>query len=107
MSVKDLTKTIVNISRGISNIDINRIFGSLNKDDMNVNFVGVSPSDKIYKFVSFDRMMTGKKDPFLISNTDRSDKKGTHWWSIFDIEPKMSFFLFDSFGAECLKKFII
>ena len=98
--MKDLTKTIVNISRGISNIDINRIFGSLNKDDMNVNFVGVSPSDKIYKFVNFDRMITGKKDPFLISNTDRSDKKGTHWWSIFDIEPKMSFFCLIRLGLN-------
>ena len=30
---------------------------------------------------------TGKY-PFLIANTDSSDKEGTHWWSIRDIEPK-------------------
>ena len=67
------------MSRGISNIDINRIFSSLNNDDINVNFGGVFPSDKINKFVSFDKMMTRRKYPFLISNTNRSGKKGMHW----------------------------
>ena len=51
--------------------------------------------------------MTGRNYPFLISNTDSSDKKRMHWWSIFDIEPKNEFFLFDSFGIETLKNFII
>ena len=51
--------------------------------------------------------MTGRKYPFLILNTDRSDKKGTHWCSIFNIQPKNEFFLFDSFGIEGLKNFII
>ena len=30
-----------------------------------------------------------------------------HWWSIFDIEAKNESFLFDSFGIEGLKNFII
>ena len=95
------------MSRSISNIDINRIFSCLNNDDINANFVGVFPLDKINKFASFGKMMTGRKYPFLISNTDRSDKKGMHWWNIFDIEPKNEIFLFDSFGVEELKNFII
>ena len=28
------------------------------------------------------------KYPFMISNTDRSDKDGTHWWNILDLHPK-------------------
>ena len=40
----------------------------------------------------FERMMPGKKYPFIISNTDRSDKNGTHWWSILNISPKSDYF---------------
>ena len=47
------------------------------------------------------------KYPFIIANTDDSDKKGTHWWSISNIEPKNEIFFFDSFGLEGLKQFII
>ena len=43
----------------------------------------------------------------LISNTDRSDKQGTDWWSILDLYPKKEFFLFYSFGLKGLKNFII
>lgn len=50
-------------------------------------------------------MMTGRKYPFLLLNTDRLDKKSTHWWSTFNIQPKNQFFLFDSFGIEGLKQF--
>lgn len=48
-----------------------------------------------------------KKNPFLISNTDRSDKGGTHWWRIMNISPKGDLFLFDSYGIEGLKHFIV
>ena len=47
------------------------------------------------------------KYPFIIMNTDRSDKSGTHWWSFLDLHPKKEIFLFDSFGFTGLKKFII
>ena len=40
-------------------------------------------------------------------NTDRSDKKGTHWWSFLDLHPRKEIFLFDSFGFEGFKEFII
>ena len=52
-------------------------------------------------------MMKGKKYPFLIANTDRSDKKGTRYWSILDIDRKNDFLLFDSFGIKGLKNFIV
>ena len=41
--------------------------------------------------------MEGKRYPFLIVNTDRSDKQGTHWWSILDIDRKRDILLFDFF----------
>ena len=45
--------------------------------------------------------------PFFIANTDRSDKGGTHWWSIFDLSPASDFLLLHTFGTEGLKNFII
>ena len=70
-------------------------------------WVGVFPSDKMNRFFYFKKMMKGKKYPFLIPNTDRSDKEGTHWWSILDIDGKKDFFLFDSYGIMGLKNFIV
>ena len=43
----------------------------------------------------------------MIANTDSSDKKGTHWWSILNIEPKADIFFFDTFGVDELKSFIM
>ena len=51
--------------------------------------------------------MKGKKYLFLIANTDRSDKQGTHWWIILDIDGKKDFLLFDLFGIKSLKNFIV
>ena len=48
---------------------------------------------------------TGAPYPFLIMNTDHSDKKGTHWWSFLDLYPKKVIFLFVSF--EGFKKFLL
>ena len=61
------------------------------------------------KFIDYKSMMFEKKGkyPFLIANNDGSDKKGTHWWSIFDIEPKTDIFFFDTFGVDGQKSFII
>ena len=40
-------------------------------------------------------------------NTDRSNKKGTHWWSFLNLHPRKEIFLFDSFGFEGFIEFII
>ena len=41
-------------------------------------------------------------------NTDHSDKKGTHWWSFLDLHPKKKeIFLFDSFGFDGFKEFLL
>ena len=46
------------------------------------------------------------KYSFIISNTDRSDKNGTHWWTILDLHPENQIFLFDSFRLKGLKNYI-
>ena len=54
-------------------------------------------------------MIEDKKEkyPFIIANTNASNKKGTRWWSILDIEPRNKLFFFYSFGLDGLKHFII
>ena len=47
------------------------------------------------------------KFPFIIANTDASNKAGVYWWSILDIESRTDIFFFDSYGIEGLKHFII
>ena len=92
---------------GISNFNIEEIFNREDNQDLLKNFVGVFPSDKMNRFFDFKKMMKGKKYPFLIANTDRANKEGTHWWSILDIDGKKYFSLFDSFGIKGLKNFIV
>ena len=54
-------------------------------------------------------MMTesGMRYPFIVMNTDRNDKNRTHWWSSLDLHPKKEIFLFDSFGFEGFKEFVL
>ena len=58
--------------------------------DLITNFAVVYPSDKISYLVNFHSLMRqkGSKYPFIISNTDRLDKAGTHYWAILDFHPK-------------------
>ena len=91
----------------LSNFDIEEIFNRANNSDLLQNFVGVFPSNKMNKFLNFKKMMKGKKYPFLIANTGRSDKQGTHWWSILDINRKKDFLLFDSFALKGLRNIIV
>ena len=48
-----------------------------------------------------------QKYPFAIFNTDKENEPGVHWWSFFDIQPKNNLFLFDSFGLEGFKIFVV
>ena len=86
------------MSEGIINFQTEESFKNLNDPDINDNFVGAFRANQMTKFIDYKSMMSEKKKeakyPFLIANTDDSDKKGTHWWSILDIEPKTgTFFL--------------
>ena len=94
---------------GISNEDIVNFFEEKTDDDLKKNFVGVFPSNYMVKFIRFHRTMAEKKGfyPFIIMNTDCSNKSGTHWWSFLDLHPKKEIFLFNSFGFEGFKQFIM
>ena len=95
---------------GISNEAIEDFFEIVNDEDLKNNFIGVFPSNFINKFISYHSIIKDRskvKYPFIIMNTDRSDRAGTHWWSFLDLHQKKEIFLFDSFGFEGFKKFII
>ena len=97
------------MSGGISNYEVIKFFENVEDNDIKENFVGVFPSNHINKFISFHKLVKdeNKKYPFIIMNTDRSEKAGTHWWSFLDLHPRKEIFLFDSFGFEGFSKFII
>ena len=60
------------------------------------------------KFIEHASIISDKgKYPFIIANTDASDKPGVHCWSIIDIEPRNDIYFFDFFGLDGLKYFII
>ena len=62
--------------------------------------MGVYPSDSITKYINFYAIIKEKraKYPFMILNTDRENKPGTHCWSFLDFHSKRDLLLFDSFG---------
>ena len=43
----------------------------------------------------------------IISNTDRNNESGTHWWSILNISSKSKILFFDSFEISGMKRFIV
>ena len=94
-------------SDGITNFQIKDAFKKLGNEDLLENFIGVFPSNYMNKFIDHAAMIADKgKYPFIIANTDGSDKPGVHWWSILDIEPRTDIYFFDSFGLDGLKNFI-
>ena len=80
---------------GISNKLIVNFFAEKTSDDVK-KFIGVFPSNFVIRFISFHSMLidSDAQYPFIIMNTDRSDKKGTHWWSFLYLHPlKRCFYL--------------
>ena len=94
---------------GISNFQIEDAIKRIGDEDILNSFVGVFPLNHMNKFINHSAMIEEKKGkyPFIIANTDDSSEKGTHWWSILNIEPRNELFFFDSFGLEGLKQFIM
>ena len=93
---------------GISNFQIETAIKNIGDNDLIDNFGGVFPSNYMNKFIDDASMMSDNgKYPFVIANTDSSEKGGIHWWSILDIEPKTDIFFFDFFGLDSLNHFIV
>ena len=65
------------------------------------------PLKKLNRSIMFEKMMSGKKYPFKISNTGRTNEGGIHSWSILNILPKSELLLFDSFGIRGMRDFIV
>ena len=51
------------MSKGISNFEIEKILKEINNEDINGNFLGVFPTDKINKFIMFRKNDARKKIP--------------------------------------------
>ena len=85
------------MSKGISKIQIEKAFRDLDDEDINDNFVGVFPANHINRFIDYKTMILDKKGkyPFIIANTDSSDKDRTHGCIIMDINPKTDLFFSD------------
>ena len=56
----------------------------------------VFPTNKMNGFIDYKAVVSEKKGkyPFIIANTDSSDKSDNHWWSIMDIEPRADLLFF-------------
>ena len=60
---------------GISNFQIENAIANVGDHDLISNFVGVFPSNYINKFIDHAAMISSKgKYPFIIANTDSSNK---------------------------------
>ena len=58
--MKDLSK---DMSKGISNFEMEKIFKEINNEDIHEKFLDIFLSDKINKYIMFEKMMPGKNTP--------------------------------------------
>ena len=79
---------------GILNFQVENAIKKIGDEDLLDNFVGIFPSNYMNRFINHSAMIEEKKRKysFIIANTN--NKKGTHWWSILNIEPKTIFLRF-------------
>ena len=79
---------------GISNFQIENAIKKIDDEDVLDNFVGVFPSNYMNRFINHFAMIEEKKGKyaFIIANNDADNEKGTHWWSILNIEPRNELF---------------
>lgn len=78
------------MTQGISKLQIEKAFKELNDRDIDENFAGVFPANRINRLIDYKTMISAKKGKylFIIANTDSDDKDDNCWWSIIGIEPK-------------------
>ena len=94
---------------GVSNVDIEKYFQNESNEDLKKNFKCVMSSNSMTKLVNFNKILKTNQSlyPFIIMNTSRKNKKGVHWWSILNIDPKKELLLFDSYEFIGFKVFIL
>ena len=94
---------------GVTNIEIEKFFDDETNEDLKINFICVYSSDSITKYINFYDIIKEKRAKYLfvILNTNRENKPGTHWWNFLDTHPKKDLLLFDSFGFVVFKQCIV
>ena len=97
------------MNKGLSNFWIDYFFSDEQNEDLKNNYMGTYSMDSITKYINFYEIIKRRngKYPFAIFNSDKENELGVHWWSFMDIHPKNNLFLFDSFGIEGFKLFIV
>ena len=71
--------------------------------------MGTYSIDSITRYINFYEIIKKRdaKYPFAIFYTDKENEPGIDWRNFMDIHPKNNLFLFDSFGVEGFKIFIV
>ena len=97
------------MNKELSNFQIDDFFKDEENADLKKDYMGTYSIDSITKYINFYEIIKQRnaKYPFAISNTDKENEPDVHWWSFMDIHPKNNLFLFDSFGLEGFKLFIV
>ena len=97
------------MNKGLSNFQIDNFFKDEEIEDIKNNYMGAYSIGSITKYINFYEIIKQRnaKYPFAIFDTDKENEPGFHWWSLMDIHPKNNLFLFDSFGLEGFKLFIV
>ena len=75
---------------GISNIDMEKFFNNEENVDLKKNYIGVYSSNNLTRYINFCDVIKERnaKYPFAISNTDRNNKAGPHWWVFYIFNQK-------------------
>ena len=97
------------MSKRLSNFQIDDFFKGEENEDLNNNYMETYSIDSITKYISFYEIIKKRnaKYPFARFNTDKETEPGVHLWIFMDAHPKNNLFLFDSFGIEGFKLFIV
>ena len=95
------------MDKGLSNFQIDKFSKNKENEDLKKSYMGTYSIDSITRYIHFYQIIRRRnaKYPFAIFKTDKENEPGIYWWSF--IHPKNNLFLFDSFGVEGFKLFII
>ena len=97
------------MDKGLSNFQIDEFFKNEENEDLKKNYMGTYSIDSRTRYMNFYEIIKRRnaKNPFAIFNTDKENEPGVHWQSFMDIHPENILFLFDSFGVEGFKIFVV
>ena len=97
------------MNKGLSNFQIDDFLKNEENEDFKKNSMGTYSIDSIAKYINFYEIIKrgNSKYPFATFNMNKENEPGVHWLSFMDIHPKNNLILFNSFGIEGFKLFIV